>query len=169
MGARGRAGLLQAFGLILAFRQVAFNWSVFMTARGKTRPMAVNGVLALITFFAVTVPLMYRDRPRRLRGGMAVVLVVELCVRVFYLRRLFSGFRIIRHFVRAIAPSVPAVAVILGLRAALDLDRTAGLALAELALYIVVTIAATILFERRLLAEMVGYVRGGTRQPAPAT
>jgi O-antigen/teichoic acid export membrane protein len=166
---RGVAGLLQAFGLILAFRQVAFNWSVFMSARGNTRPMAVNGVLAMVTFFAVTVPLMYEIGLDGYALGMAIVLLVELCVRVFYLRRLFGGFRFGAHLARAIAPSIPAVAVILGFRAISGLDRTAGLAVAELVLYIAVTVVATMVFERRLLAEMVGYARGSSPKPAPAT
>lgn len=162
----GVTGLLQAFGLILGFRQVAFNWSVFMTARGRTKPMAVNAALAMATFFAVAVPLMITEGLAGYAIGMAAVLVVELAVRTWYLTRLFEGFRITRHLARAMAPSVPAVAAVLGARLLLDLDRTPALALAELALYAAVTIAATLLFERRLLAEMTGYLRD-RRAPSP--
>ena len=52
------AGLLAAFGLILATRQIAFNWIAFFTAVGDTKPMAVNGALQLAVFATVTAPLM---------------------------------------------------------------------------------------------------------------
>ena len=71
-----------------------------------------------------------------------------------------------RHLVRAVAPTVPAAAVVLALRA-LDLERTAALAIGELALYLSATAAATLLLERDLLREAMGYLRG-RRTPVPA-
>jgi hypothetical protein len=84
---------------------------------------------------------------------------------VWYLSRLFPSFQILVHSARAVAPSVPAAGAVLLLRAATDLDRSASLALGELALYLVVTVVATWLFERRLLREVVGYLRAA---PEPA-
>ena len=51
------------------------------------------------------------------------------------------------------------------LRAVTDLDRSPSLALAELALYVLVTVAATWALERRLLREVLGYLRAA---PGPA-
>ena len=60
---------------------------------------------------------------------------------------------------------MPAAGAVLLLRAATDLDRSASLALAELALYLAVTVAATWAFERPLLREVRGYLRAA---PGPA-
>ena len=98
---------------------------------------------------------------------MAVAVCVDLAVRGYYLARLFEGFRIARHLVRAVAPSVPPALAILLLRALTDVDRTLGVALAELGLYVALTVASTIVFERSLLSELLGYLRRGAR-PAPA-
>jgi hypothetical protein len=63
---------------------------------------------------------------------------------------------------------VPPAIVILLLRALTDVDRTLGVALAELCLYVALAVASTIVFERSLLAELFGYLRRGVRAaPAP--
>ena len=69
---------------------------------------------------------------------------------------------------RSVAPSVLPAVAILALRAVTDADRTLGLALGELGLYVALTVVSTIAFERRLLAELFGYLRRGMRAaPAP--
>jgi hypothetical protein len=65
-----------------------------------------------------------------------------------------------RHLVRAVLPSVPSAGVILLVRL-IPGDRTSVRAAAELVLYVVVTLASTWLFERKLIGEMAGYLRGG--------
>lgn len=155
--------LLQAFGLILAFRQVAFNWVVFFSAIGNTRPMAVNGVLQLIVFFAVTMPLMIMFGLNGYAIGMGVSVVLEIALRSRYLARLFDGFQVIRHILRAVAPSVPAVGSVLAVRFAFWPERSVSIVLLELAVYAVVTVIATVLFERRLLSELYGYLRRAVR------
>ena len=82
---------------------------------------------------------------------------------MFYLRRLFPDFRFLRHSARALLPSVPAVAAILLLRLAFGAEDSLALALAYVALYGVTTLGATALVERRLLREMLAYLR---RRPA---
>lgn len=47
-------------------------------------------------------------------------------------------------------------------------QRGAGLVAAEVALYLAVTVAATVALERPLLREAAGYLRGGTLRPAGA-
>ena len=40
----------------------------------------------------------------------------QLVLRGYYLRRLFRGFRILRQLARAVAPTIPAAALVLGVR-----------------------------------------------------
>jgi hypothetical protein len=85
-------------------------------------------------------------------------------VRAFYLRRLFPGFRMIGHAARAITPTVPAAGAVLLARVAESGSRTATTAIAEVVLYLAVTVAATWFFERPLLRETIGYVRAGVAE-----
>jgi hypothetical protein len=91
--------------------------------------------------------------------GLAANVVMQLVLRGYYLRRLFPGFRLMRHIVRAIAPSVPAAGLILLLRLLMSTERTLGIALAELALYVAATLLFTLVFERKLVQEIAGYLR----------
>ncbi|HEX8646044.1 MAG TPA: oligosaccharide flippase family protein [Thermoleophilaceae bacterium] len=162
-------GLLQLFGAMAALSQIAFNWMAFFLATGNTKPLAVNLGLQLVTFAAVAVPLMFSDGLTGYGIGMACVLIVDLCVRAYFLTRLFSGFQMLRHTVRAIAPSVPAVAAVLAMRLVEGGgERTLGLAVAELVLYAAVTVVATWLTERALIREVLGYLRGRAKTPQPA-
>ena len=89
---------------------------------------------------------------------------VSLLLRTHYVKRLFPQFRILRYAARAVAPTLPALAVVLTLRAVID-ERTLVLALAELAVYLGVTAVATWMMEGALLREAIGYLRG--RRPGP--
>ncbi len=160
--------LLQVFGLTIAVRQVAFNWVIFFSAIGDNRPLAVSSFVQLGVFAVVTAPLMIAFGLNGYAAGMAVAVLVDLGVRGYYLGRLFEGFAIARHLVRSVVPSVPPAIAILVLRAVTDVDRTSGVAIAELVLYVALTVASTVAFERPLLAELVGYLRRGMRAaPAP--
>jgi O-antigen/teichoic acid export membrane protein len=162
-------GLLQVFGLLAAAHHVGFNWVAFFSARGDTRPMAVTAAVVLAAFLVAAVPLTVAFGLDGYAAGMAVVTAVSLGMRGFYLRRLFRGFRMLEHALRALAPTVPAAALVLAGRAALSLDRTPALALAELALFAATVAVATLLIERALLRELLGYLRGrpASRLAAP--
>ncbi len=70
---------------------------------------------------------------------------------------------------RAIAPTIPAALCVLAAQTLIAGDHGLGVALGELLLYAAVTAAATLLFERALLREVIGYLQGGGRaNPAPA-
>jgi hypothetical protein len=99
---------------------------------------------------------------------MAVALLVDLAVRDHYLRSLFSDFHLLPHLTRAVLPVVPAVALVLGLRLIEHgTQRTLSLAIGEFCLYAVATIASTLFFERSLIGELRGYLRGrGAPHPA---
>jgi O-antigen/teichoic acid export membrane protein len=152
-------GLIQAFGLIAAINHVGYNWTAFFRARGETGPIGVMGVVGVFTMGGIATPLLLAEGLDGLIAGIAIGAAIMIAGRVWYLSRLFPGFQILVHSARAIAPSIPAAGMVLALRAVTDLDRTAALALGELALYAVVTAAATWALERALLREMAGYLR----------
>ncbi len=158
-------GLLQAFGLIAAANQIGFNWDAFYRARDNTKPMAVVSLLMMSVFLVATVPLMIVWDLEGFAAGMAIMTVAGLGGRAYYLRKMFPGFRMWRYLARAVAPTIPAVLVVLAVRQ-VDGDRTIAIALGELFVYIVVTVGATYLFERRLIEEMLGYLRKNKAVPA---
>ena len=100
---------------------------------------------------------------------MAAATVATLITRDYYLRKLFPGFHLARHTIRSVLPSVIPIAAVLALRLVDPGDGSTGRFFAELALYVVLTVAATAFFERRLLREATGYLRAATRRaPQPS-
>lgn len=160
--------LLQVFGLTAAFNHIGFNWTAFYRATGDTRPIAVVVAATTVTFCLTAIPLLLLFDLPGFAAGMAIVTVVALALRAHYVARLFDGFGAFAYFLRAIAPTVPAVLAVLAVRGLLDGERTVGLALAELGLYVAVTIAFTLLFERRLISEALSYLRPGAGRAAAA-
>jgi UDP-N-acetylmuramyl pentapeptide phosphotransferase/UDP-N-acetylglucosamine-1-phosphate transferase len=156
-------GLIEACGAIAGISHIGFNWDAFYRARGETRPIAVWSFLSMVAFVAVAIPLLIVDGLDGLAIGMGAMAAVSLAVRLYYLARLFPAFQIARHVGRAVAPTIPAVAAVLLVRLADGSHRTLARALAELALYAVVTAAFTVALERDLLREVVGYLRGSGR------
>jgi O-antigen/teichoic acid export membrane protein len=159
-------GALEAFGIVAALDQLGFNWTAYCRALDWTRPLAVLGVLSLVSFAVCTLPLLIVWGLDGFAVGWVLWGVIGLAGRTYYLRQLFSEFRMARHAARALAPSIPAVGAVLLSRLAIGPDRTIPLALAEVALYVTVTVAASVYFERALLTEILGYLR---RAPADAS
>ena len=164
--------LIQAFGVIGALAHIGFNWDAFFRARAETRPIAIVAGISTAFFLAGPIPLLIVDGLDGFAIGMAANMVVTLMARTWFLVKLFPAFQMAVHAARAILPSVPAVGAVLFVRALDNAERSAGIALAELALYLAVTLVATIVFERRLLTEMLGYLRraraaGATAPTAP--
>jgi lipopolysaccharide exporter len=158
-------GLMQAIGVAVAVHQIGFNWDAFYRALGRTKPVGVAAGIAIVAFLGIALPLLASDGLRGLALATLLVEGVNFAVRMFYLRRLFPTFRFIRHTARALLPSLPAVAVVFGVRLAFGEEQSLLAALGLLLLYVLVTLAATALVERRLLREIVAYLR---RRPAPA-
>ena len=157
-------GLMQAIGVAVAIHQIGFNWDAFYRALGRTKPVGVAAGIAIVAFLGIALPLLASDGLRGLALATLLVEGVNFAVRMFYLRRLFPSFRFIRHTARALLPSVPAVGVVFAVRLAFGEEGSLLAALALLALYVLVTIAATAVVERRLLREMLAYLR---RRPQP--
>ena len=152
--------VLQAFGVIAAIDQIGFNWTAFLRALDWTRPLATMAVLQVSTFFVVTVPLLIAYGLEGFAIGMLILECANLAGRTYYLRRLFVGFSVIRHTLRAIAPVAPAVAAVVLVRVlGPDEGRNLATAIAEAALFSTVVITGTLHFERALIAEVIGYVR----------
>ena len=87
-----------------------------------------------------------------------------MLVRFWFLTRLFEGFDLTPHAVRAVAPVIPPVAAVLLVRLIEQgTTRTVWYAIAELVLFASATAAAAWLIEGRLLREALKYLR-----PAPA-
>jgi lipopolysaccharide exporter len=156
-------GLMQAIGVAVAVHQIGFNWDAFYRARADTKPVGIASAIAIVGFVAIALPLLATDGLRGLALATLLVEGVNFTIRMYYLRRLFPDFRFLRHAARALLPSMPAVALIVALRLAFGDEQTLLAALAMFALYVVTTLAATALIERRLLREMFDYLR---RRPA---
>jgi O-antigen/teichoic acid export membrane protein len=161
--------LLQVLGVNAALHHIGFNWTAFYRARGETRPIAVVTAITFGGACAFALPLLVADGLDGFAIGLVAMNVATLVARWHYVRRLFPEIGVARYMARALAPTVPAVATVLGVRLVETGPRTIGLALGELAAYVAVTIAATLLFERRLLTEVWGYLRLRPRlRPHPA-
>ena len=158
--------LLQVFGVAAAINQVGFNWTVFLRAMGETKPIAIVTVLGVVAFVVAAIPLMFAFGLPGFAAGIGVSTVTLLLARSVYLRRLFPGIGIFRHSVRAILPSLLPVGLILVFRAASSGPRTELMVIGELVAYAVLTVVATVILERRLLGEVLGYLR--PRRPATA-
>jgi O-antigen/teichoic acid export membrane protein len=156
--------LLQAFGLIVAANHLGFNWTAYFRARAETRPIAVTSAWSVAAFLLFTLPGLVFGGLEGFGYGMAAMVVVQLGCRVFYLRRMFRGFRLLPHALRAVTPVVPGVAAVLLVRQVAEGRASGAEAAFELVLFAVVVFAATVLAERKLLAEALGYLR---KAPAP--
>ena len=162
-------GLLAAIGLIVALGQVAYNWTIFMRARDDTRPIFLASLLSLATFAVVTVPAILTLGIAGYPVGLAVGTVIQLIARGYFLRRIFPGFAVMRHLVRAIAPSIPPAALILLVRQIESGDRSLAMVFVELGIYAFATVAFTAVLERKLLRETLGYLRGASPRAGAVT
>ena len=155
----GAIPLLEVFGIVAALGHIGFNWNAYFRAIGDTRPMAVAAAAAAITFLAVGIPGLLLFDLYGLAAGVAAQMLAHVACRAYYLARLFDGFAFLPHAMRAILPSLPAIGAVLLTRVLESGERTAVMAAGELALYLVVTVAATLALEGRLLREAAGYLK----------
>jgi O-antigen/teichoic acid export membrane protein len=159
------AVLFQAVGVVSAVGHVAFNWDDYVRLEGDTKPIAKYAWITLVSWGVAPIPLMLADGLRGYSIGILVVAAFTLFMRAYFLRRMFSGFAMLPHMLRSLAPAVPAVAAVLAVRALDPWDRTGFVVLGEIALYLAVTATVTWLAERELLREALGYLR---RRPEPS-
>jgi lipopolysaccharide exporter len=155
---RFAVGVIRAFGVVAAFDQLGFNWTAYLRALDRTRPMAFLSIVQVAVFLAVVVPLFIVSGLPGFAIGWLILGAATVGSRTYYLRQLFPEFQMVPHAVRAILPSVPAVGAVLlikGIAGGHDL----ALSVIEVGVYAAVTGVASFAFERRLLTEILGYVR----------
>ena len=162
---RAAEEVLVGVGLIAAVTQIAFNWSVFMRAVNETKPMFYASLIALLSFFAFSVPALLTLELTGYVVGFGAISLVQVMVRGYYLRRLFEGFGITAHILRAFAPAALSAAAILLIRVASPGDEGLAQAIAELSLFLALVIASTVFIERKLLGEMIGYLKKKAEGP----
>jgi len=118
---------------------------------------------------AVSIPAMLTLGVAGYAVGFATASVIQIGVRGYYMRRLFSDFNVFRQLGRAVLPTVPPALLILGSRALVPDHRSLSRVIVELATYSLATVVLTWLLERNLVTELVGYLRGrGTPRPVAA-
>lgn len=157
--------VIQIVAIAAGLNQFGFNWTAFYRAIGRTRPIALSGVVMLVAVMAITIPLIYSDGLKGYAIGMAAATGVLLLVRCWYLVRLFPTVSLLSHTLRAIAPTVPAVLAVLLARHIASGTRTPLQVSVELALYGVVLAGGVFVLERKLLREVLGYLRGRVAAP----
>jgi O-antigen/teichoic acid export membrane protein len=153
--------LLQITGLVAAITHIGFNWDDYFRARSQTVPIAVNAVISTGVVLGVGLPLLFTNGLTGLAIGIGAGGLSNLLIRAVYLSRLFQGFAFTSHALRAVVPTLPAVAVVLLMRAFESGARSTAAAAAQLAAYLLVTAVATWFAERPLLREVLGYLRAG--------
>jgi O-antigen/teichoic acid export membrane protein len=153
--------VIQIMALAAGFNQFGFNWAAFYKARSQTKPIAIAGVAMLVAVMVLAIPLTYRDGVRGYAWGMALATALLILMRCYWLARLFPAFTMFSHAARAIWPTIPAVAVVLAIRATGGGPRTAAAAAAEAVVYVVVLGVGVFFAERSLVREVMGYLRRG--------
>ena len=146
--------------LTTGFDQVGFNWQMFLRAVNHTRPIFVAAVVQVALTLAVAVPAIIFFGLIGYAVAVAVVAFGQILLRAYYMRRLFGDFSAMRQLVRSVLPTIPPAALILVIRATTPGARTLTRAILELILYGTTTIGFTYLFERPLVHELAGYLRG---------
>jgi O-antigen/teichoic acid export membrane protein len=150
-------GLIQVFAVIAAVDQLAFNWTAFYRALGRTRPVAVVNVAMAVVFVCVALPLLVSRGLGGLELGLAITTGVGLVLRSYFVRRLFPGAPLGREALRALVPTALGAAAVL-------------LVATNLVLYVAVVAAATWVLQGSLLREALGYLaRRSSAQAEPIT
>ena|SRR5437588_217666 len=162
LGARWRGAItvLQVYGIAAALNHVGFNWTAYMRALGRTRLIAAESVAAASVFIVSAVPLMALFGLAGFAVAVGLQGVAAFVLRAFYLQRIFPGFDFLRHAARSFLPTLPAATVVLVARALESGTRTLGIAVGELAVYLLVTALTTWYLEGGLLREAAGYLLG---------
>lgn len=160
--------LLQITGVVVAIGHIGFNWDDYLRARGETKPVGFAAIITACSFVVVGLPLTLAYGLRGLGFGIAAQSLTNLVIRAYYLRRLFPGFRFVRHGLRAVSTVVPATALILGIRALAPGRDTLLLAIGELILFLTVYATTTFLVEGSLVREALGYMSERRRRAAVA-
>jgi len=152
--------LVQGLAVATAMGQLGFNWFSFYRAHERTRPPAVEAVVAAVGFLALAVPGLAVAGVTGFVVGRCAAVAIQLCVRARYVRALLPAVRVRDLLGRTLVPTAVAAAAVLALRFALwGSDRPYARAIAELAIFGAVVVALSVRLERALLGELVQALR----------
>jgi O-antigen/teichoic acid export membrane protein len=165
---RPAVGLIVAISLTCGLGQVAFNWAAFMRAVNNTRPLFVSAILNLVVFLGVAVPGLFAFGLPGYAAAFTTSTIVQIALRGYYMRRFFTGFSVLAQLARGLAPTIPPALLVLAIRALTPGHRPLAQVAAEAVLYVATAVGLTYVFERRLLAELAGYLTGRRRDPLAA-
>ena len=147
--------LLQGLAGAAAIQQLGYNWFAFYRARGHSRPQALESAVLLAGFLGLALPGLVAWGFEGFVWGRIATSVLVVAVRAVYVHRLLPGVSLLRLPARALVPVLGGAAASLALRLALwGGERTGVQALAEVALFVGVTLWLTTLLERGLLSEL---------------
>jgi O-antigen/teichoic acid export membrane protein len=166
------AGLLAAVALTCGIGQVGFNWGIFLRAVNNTKPIFRAQLVQMAVFLVVGLPALILFGLTGYAIGFAAMTLSQVVARGYYLRKLFGSFSPARQLIRSLLPVIAPVALVLLVRGGVGTDRSPVQAIAELALYCTAAIISTVLIERDLVRESIGYLKRATgprRAPAVAT
>src|SRR3954447_2479263 len=160
-------GLMIVVGLSSGFGQVAFNWGLFMRATNRTKPLFIASLVQVAVFVVVSVPATFALGLTGYAIGAVAGTVTQLAVRGHYMRTIFPAFSVLRQAARAVAPVAPAAAAVLALRQVPAASGSLAWTAFELTLFAAISVGCTFVFERRLIHELAGYLRGRAVRPTP--
>jgi O-antigen/teichoic acid export membrane protein len=148
--------LIQGLAGAAALQQVGYVWFSFYRARAETAPQAVESAAMAAAFLGLAVPGLVLWGFEGFVAGRIAVSLAMLAVRERYVRALFPEVGLLGIAARGAIPVLLGAGAVLSVRAVLGSgEREAVEALAQLALFVAVTGAATWVLERSLLAEAV--------------
>ncbi|WP_320671665.1 oligosaccharide flippase family protein [Patulibacter defluvii] len=149
--------IVQWFAVAVAVAHLGTNWWQYELVQGNARPMAVNGVMALVFFAVLQVPAVLLWGLEGLAISAVAQALGQLVVRTVYVRRRFGHWSPTALALRSLLPVLPASVVGWAM---LQLDVPLG---PSLAAFGILMAAGTLVFERALVREIAGYLRGAVR------
>jgi O-antigen/teichoic acid export membrane protein len=158
--------LLAVVALSCGFGQLAFNWSVFMRALNHTRPLLTGSLVNTVVFLAAATPAMFIWGLNGYLAGTVLSTAAQIAVRRYYIRKMLGNFSVLRQLLRAVAPVIPGTLIVLAGRAIDSQASTLPQVIAEVVVFADVTVMCTFWFERPLVTELLGYLRGRANTPA---
>jgi O-antigen/teichoic acid export membrane protein len=152
--------LVQGLAVAAAMGQLGFNWFSFYRAHERTRPPAVEAVVAAVAFLALAVPGLAVAGVTGFIVGRCAAVAIQLCVRARYVHALLPAVRPRDLLGRTLIPTAAGAAAALALRAALwGSGRPHAQTIAEVVLFGAVVVALSLRLERALLRELVSAMR----------
>jgi hypothetical protein len=151
------AGMAGALGL----QQVGYNWFSFYRARGESAPQAVESAVLVVAFGGLAIPGLIAWGTWGFVAGRVLTSVAVLLVRWRYIRALLPGISPRAIAAPALGVTLAAAVPVLAVRLALwGGGRSLAQVVLELALWGGGLVLWGWLFERGLLRELLGYLRG---------